>query len=90
MHTKHTETLIDTFNHKAKTIFRGICFYKNVKKNKTIFISKMKTTTFYRVTFLPFLLTNSYDTHILLKPTVQYRPVPLNGTCGRWIDHKAK
>jgi len=32
MHTKHTETLIETFNHQAKTIYRGNVFKKMWKK----------------------------------------------------------
>jgi len=65
-------------------------FLKKCEKNKTIVISKMKTTTFYKVTFIAFLLTNSYDTHYWLKPTLQYCQVSVNGTYGRWLDHKAK
>ena len=50
------------------------------RKHKTIY---MKTATFYRVTFLAFLLTNSYDTYNLLKPTLQFSQVSVNGTHGR-------
>ena len=65
-------------------------FLKKCEKNKTIVISKMKATTFYRATFLAFLLTNSHDIHNLLKPTLQYCQVPVNGSCGMWLDHKVK
>ena len=60
------------------------------KTHKIISISKRKTTTVYRVAFLASLPTNSYDTHNLLRPTLEYREVPVNGTYGRWLNHKAK
>ena len=62
--------------------YLGEMFLLKGEKHKIISVSKRKTTTSYRVTFLAFLLTNSYDTHNLLKHTLQYREVPANGTYG--------
>ena len=78
MHTHQTYLNLSKgqARHKGKTVFAK-CTIRN------IFISKMKTTTVYRVTFLAFLLKNLYDTHNLLKPSLQYCQVPVNGTCLR-------